>query len=125
MSSTTSAPTAPDARAQFLSLLNDALADGSLVKLVLARHVGRPDPAADHRQAGAGQGPACLSLVYRHQTRDITRNLPLDQAQALVAELLPDSFRNAHLFTADGEVQLTFSKKGKPMLRVTWRTGTP
>jgi hypothetical protein len=37
-----------------------------------------------------------------------------------VAELLPDSFRNAHLFDADGEVQLTFSKKGKPMLRVTW-----
>lgn len=41
----------------------------------------------------------------------------LDQARALVTELLPDSFRNAHLFDADGEVQLTFSKKGKPMLQ--------
>jgi hypothetical protein len=63
------------------------------------------------------KGQAQLSLVYRHQTRDITRNLPLDQAQALVAELLPESFRNAHLFDADGEVQLSFSKKGKPMLQ--------
>jgi hypothetical protein len=40
MSASTSAPTAPDARAQFLDLLNAALHGGSLVKLVLARHVG-------------------------------------------------------------------------------------
>ncbi|MDH0303520.1 MULTISPECIES: SAM-dependent methyltransferase [unclassified Pseudomonas] len=118
MSSSSSAPTAPDARAQFLSLLADALADGSLGKLVLARHVGA-DQSLQRIIAKPVQlkGQACLQLVYRHQTRDITRNLPLDQAQALVAELLPESFRNAHLFTAAGEVQLGFSKKGKPMLQ--------
>lgn len=118
MSSPVSAPTAPDARAQFLSLLADALGDGSLAKLVLARHVGT-DQTLQRIIAKPVQikGEACLQLVYRHQTRDITRNLALAQVQALVAELLPDSFRNAHLFTAAGEVQLEFSKKGKPMLR--------
>ncbi|TFF41158.1 SAM-dependent methyltransferase [Pseudomonas sp. RIT623] len=118
MSSSSTAPTAPDARAQFLGQLADALADGSLTKLVLARHVG----ADQSLQRIIGKpvqikGEPCLQLVYRHQTRDITRNLPLQQAQALIAELLPQSFRNAHLFITEGEVQLEFSKKGKPMLR--------
>lgn len=109
---------AADARAQFLTLLGDALHSETLTKLVLARHVGA-DQSLQRIIAKPVQikGQPCLSLVYRHQTRDITRNLPLDQAQALVAELLPESFRNAHLFTADGEVQLGFSKKGKPLLQ--------
>ncbi|MFV3379094.1 class I SAM-dependent methyltransferase [Pseudomonas sp. NY15354] len=118
MSATPSATTAPDARAQFLALLADALQAGTLAKLVLARHVGA-DQTLQRIIAKplVVKGQPCLSLVYRHQTRDITRNLPLEQAQALVAELLPESFRNAHLFTAEGEVQLGFSKKGKPMLQ--------
>ncbi|BBT41732.1 MULTISPECIES: class I SAM-dependent methyltransferase [Pseudomonas] len=118
MSATPSATTAPDARAQFLALLADALQAGTLVKLVLARHVG-VDQTLQRIIAKPLQvkGQDCLSLVYRHQTRDITRNLPLEQAQTLVAELLPECFRNAHLFTAEGEVQLGFSKKGKPMLQ--------
>ena len=118
MSATPSATTAPDARAQFLALLADALQAGTLAKLVLARHVGA-DQTLQRIIAKplVVKGQPCLSLVYRHQTRDITRNLSLEQAQALVAELLPESFRNAHLFTAEGEVQLGFSKKGKPMLQ--------
>ncbi|WP_411383138.1 class I SAM-dependent methyltransferase [Pseudomonas sp. L7] len=109
---------AADARAQFLTLLGDALQSETLTKLVLARHVGA-DQSLQRIIAKPVQikGQPCLSLVYRHQTRDITRNLPRDQAQALVAELLPESFRNAHLFTAEGEVQLGFSKKGKPLLQ--------
>ena len=118
MSATPSATPAPDARAQFLALLADALQAGTLAKLVLARHVGA-DQTLQRIIAKplVVKGQPCLSLVYRHQTRDITRNLSLEQAQALVAELLPESFRNAHLFTAEGEVQLGFSKKGKPMLQ--------
>ncbi|MHC6224266.1 class I SAM-dependent methyltransferase [Pseudomonas sp. X10] len=118
MSATPSASTAPDARAQFLSLLDASLQGNTLVKLVLARHVGDDDTLQRIiAKPLVVKGQACLSLVYRHQTRDITRNLPLEQAQALVGELLPGSFRNAHLFNQDEEVQLTFSKKGKPMLK--------
>lgn len=118
MSARTSASTAPDARTQFLDQLSVALHGNTLVKLVLARPVGS-DPTLQRIIAKPLQvkGQPCLSLVYRHQTRDITRNLPLDEAQALVAELLPEGFRNAHLFDEGGELQLTFSKKGKPMLQ--------
>ncbi len=118
MSATAASPkTAPDPRATFLDLLGDSLAQNALVKLVLARHVGaeaqlqrviiKPVVVKDQ---------ACLSFVYRYQTRDITKNLPLDEAQALIAELLPASFKNAHLLTLTDEVQLEFSKKNKAML---------
>ncbi|MGN8261527.1 class I SAM-dependent methyltransferase [Pseudomonas sp. SMSB3] len=118
MSASPSATSAPDARAQFLKVLSAALHGNTLIKLVLARHVGA-DETLQRIIAKPLQvkGQPHLSLVYRHQTRDITRNVALEQAEALVAELLPASFRNAHLFDADGEVQLAFSKKGKPMLQ--------
>ncbi|WP_313294984.1 SAM-dependent methyltransferase [Pseudomonas sp.] len=118
MSASPSATSAPDARAQFLNVLSAALHGNTLIKLVLARHVGA-DETLQRIIAKPLQvkGQPHLSLVYRHQTRDITRNVALEQAEALVAELLPASFRNAHLFDADGEVQLAFSKKGKPMLQ--------
>jgi len=118
MSVTPSASSTPDARDRFLAVLAAALDGQHLSKLVLARHVG-----ADESLQRIIAKPVrikeqdCLSLVYRHQTRDITRNLPTAQALEAIAELLPGSFRNAHLFSDDGETQLTFSKKGKPMLQ--------
>lgn len=74
MSASSSASSAPDARAQFLDLLNAALHGTTLVKLVLARHVGS-DQTLQRIIAKPLQvkGQASLSLVYRHQTRDITR----------------------------------------------------
>ena len=118
MPATPSTSSAADPLAQFLRLLADSLEAGSLAKLVLAKHVG----AEQNLQRIIAKpllikGQPSLSLVYRYETRDITRNLPNEQVQALVAELLPASFRNAHLFTSEGEVQLAFSKKGKPMLQ--------
>ncbi|RZI87657.1 MAG: SAM-dependent methyltransferase [Pseudomonas sp.] len=118
MPATPSTSSAADPLAQFLRLLADSLEAGSLAKLVLAKHVG----AEQSLQRIIAKpllikGQPSLSLVYRYETRDITRNLPNEQVQALVAELLPASFRNAHLFTSEGEVQLAFSKKGKPMLQ--------
>ena len=109
--------TATDPRATFLDLLGASLEQNALVKLVLARHLGAEaqlqrviiKPVTVKEQA-------CLSFVYRYQTRDITKNLALDEALTLIADLLPASFKNAHLLTLTDEVQLEFSKKNKPML---------
>lgn len=117
MSVTSTVQAAPDARAQFLALLAESLQQQSFVKLVLARHVGTE---ADLQRITAKpltvKGQASLSFTLRYKTRDITRNLPLDDALAQVGEWLPGSFRNAHLLSLADEVQLEFSKKGKPML---------
>lgn len=117
MSATPTAQAAPDARAQFLALLATSLHQHTFIKLVLARHVGAE---VDLQRVTAKpltiKGQASLSFVYRYKTRDITRNLALDEALALIGELLPASFRNAHLLSLNDEVQLEFTKKGKPML---------
>jgi hypothetical protein len=117
MSATPTVQAAPDARAQFLALLATSLHQHTFIKLVLARHVGAE---VDLQRVTAKpltiKGQASLSFVYRYKTRDITRNLALDEALALIGELLPASFRNAHLLSLNDEVQLEFTKKGKPML---------
>jgi hypothetical protein len=59
------------------------------------------------------RGELHLSFVYSHATQDITKNLALESALAHLSDLLGPVFRNAHLFDAAQEVQLSLSKKGK------------
>ncbi|KPX33736.1 MULTISPECIES: class I SAM-dependent methyltransferase [Pseudomonas syringae group] len=108
---------AADHRTQFLDLLDTSLSQSSLIKLVLAKYVGSEaelqrviiKPLTIKEQP-------CLSFVYRYKTRDITRNFPLDEAVGVIASLLPESFKNAHLLSLTDEVQLEYSKKGKTTL---------
>ncbi|WP_053146391.1 SAM-dependent methyltransferase [Pseudomonas sp. Pf153] len=113
----TPARPAPDHHAQFIALLQASLEQNAFIKLVLARYVG--DEADLQRliikQLTVKDQP-CLSFVYRYKTRDITKNFPLDEGVAIVAGLLPTSFRNAHLLSVTDEAQLEYSKKGKPSL---------
>jgi SAM-dependent methyltransferase len=110
-------PAAAEHRAEFLDLLQTSLSQDALVKLVLARHVGAE---ADLQRVIIKpllvKTQPNLSFVYRYKTRDITKNLPLAEALARIAELVPVSFKNAHLLTLSDEVQLEFSKKNKTTL---------
>ena len=114
---TASPSAAQDHRAQFLGLLDTSLSQNSLIKLVLAKYVGSEaelqrviiKPLTVREQP-------CLSFVYRYKTRDITKNFPLAEAVNVIAGLIPESFKNAHLLSLTDEVQLEFSKKGKSTL---------
>ena len=115
------------ALARFDTLLRDAAASGRLVQLMLVAYQGG---LADIEALGQQlqrviarpvqlRGQPHLSLVLRFPTKDITKNLTLDEAWPLLAAWLQDgAFRNAHLFTPTEEVQLAFSKKGKATVRV-------
>ncbi|MGN2411624.1 class I SAM-dependent methyltransferase [Pseudomonas syringae] len=113
----TSLTPATDHRAQFLYLLDTSLSQNSLIKLVLAKYVGSEaelqrviiKPLTIKEQP-------CLSFVYRYKTRDTTRNFPLAEAVSVIASLIPESFKNAHLLSLTDEVQLEYSKKGKTTL---------
>ncbi|ELQ14365.1 MULTISPECIES: class I SAM-dependent methyltransferase [Pseudomonas syringae group] len=113
----TSPIAATDHRAQFLGLLETSLSQNSLIKLVLAKYVGSE---ADLQRViikplSVKEQP-CLSFVYRYKTRDITKNFSLAEAVAVIASLIPESFKNAHLLSLTDEVQLEYSKKGKTTL---------
>ena len=107
------------AQATFWQRAAEALELGTLHKLVLAKPDGvLPD---DLQRIVARplllRGQACLSLVYSHRTRDITKNLPVSEALALLPTLAgKPGFRMLHASTAHEELQMAISKRGKALL---------
>ncbi len=114
---------AQPARSSFLALLAGSLEQGGFVKLVLAKYKGAEVQLNQLavrqvmlRRATLQEEP-CLSLVYRYQTRDITKNLPLAEGLQVVDDLLGEAFRNAHLQTTTEDIQLAVSQRGQCTLR--------
>jgi len=112
--------------ARFHATLMASLAQKDLLKLVLVNYQGGqreldengPDLQRIMVRAVELKGQPHLSFLLRYPTKDITKNLPLEEGLALVASwLVAGAFRNAHLHTPTEEVQLAFSKKGKASLR--------
>lgn len=101
-----------DALAAFL-----AIADRPFNKLVLSKpRAAAGDLARVTVRPVILKGESRRSFVYTHATRDITKNLTPADAQAALRELLTGRFDNAHLFSADEEVQLLTSKKSRQTL---------
>lgn len=98
-----------DALARFHSLLRDAVAQGELVKLTLGKpRADAADPTLRNvfaRPVTLKAGPH-LTFVFRHATRDVTKNLPPAEAVAAVERLLAADFLDAHLFTTNRNAQL-------------------
>ncbi|MFY7867721.1 class I SAM-dependent methyltransferase [Roseateles sp.] len=109
-----------DASVRFLRLLETALANGTFSRLLLSKYVGTEAQLErlTLREVSL-RGERHLSFLWRYQTRDITKNFPLDEALQQISGLLGAQFHSAHLQTQQGEeVQLVFSRKGRPSLRM-------
>jgi SAM-dependent methyltransferase len=117
---------APDARTRFIALLTSAVHDGTLVKLTLGKHRGA-DTTLNNlfvRPVTLKAGPH-LSLLWRHATRDITKNLPPADALALIEPLLGTDFLDAHLFTPAQNAQLETRADGTARLSVKTASTAP
>ena len=109
------------ALSRFLTLLSEAIAQDSLVKLTLGKpRAGAPEPSLRNVFARpvALRAGRQVSFVYRHATRDITKNLPPAEAEAAVARLLAESFFDAHLFTTKVSAQLEQGPDGAGTARL-------
>lgn len=102
---------APDRIGEFTEALRGAFGDGSLLKVKLGGYHG---PEADLKSAEgrkvAIKAGERLSMVFRYKTRDITKNLTLDEAEAFVAEGLSTAWRSARLETTAFDLQ--FERQG-------------
>ena len=105
---------------RFFLRLQQSLADSSFVRLSLGRPLAAADASLDKLLVRRVllRGQAQLSLVWRHRTKDITKNLPEADAVALLAPLMASQFGHAHLITHDHDIQLALGKKGQWALRV-------
>lgn len=98
----------------FYQLLADSLAKNSLIKLLLSKYRGADKSLQRITIRPISlQNEPMLSFVYQHQTNHITKNLSYDEGLASIKLLLGSDFKSAHLATAEAEVQLEISKKGK------------
>ena len=110
----------PDsARDRFFALLHAAITEGTLEKLTLGKPRGA-DPTLRNlfiRPVALKSGPH-LTFLWRHTTRDITKNHPPVEALAQIDALLGRDFLDAHLFTATGSAQFETQPEGPARLRV-------
>lgn len=113
------AATAP-AHERFLHLVRLALAGGQFGKLLLSGPVGDDlDVERLTVRLVELRGEPALSFLWRHRTKDVTKNHAPEAGLAEIATLLGARFRNAHLHTTTEEVQFAVSRKGRETLRVT------
>ena len=107
---------------RFLQRLQHSLADTSFVRLTLGRPSSSDGQDATLEKLLARRlllrGVEHLSLVWRHRSKDITKNLPLAEAVALLGSLIGASFGHAHLVTRGHDIQLALGKKGQWRLRI-------
>jgi hypothetical protein len=105
-------------RARFFEALSSSLARGQFRRLVLGKpRAGAGDLVRVSAKPIELRGVACLQLLHHHRTRDVTENLAVEQAQTRLDALLGTALAHGHLFTADEELQLLISKKGRVALR--------
>jgi hypothetical protein len=101
-------------RERFLEALAQGVADGSVTRVLLSKPADKGD---DLERVTARpivlRGERVLSFVFKHRTRDITKNEPVAAALATIAELVGARFAHAHLFARDAELQLMMSRKGR------------
>ncbi len=104
---------------RFLELLQRSLAQASFVKLALGKYRGAD--ATLQRvlvRSVVLRSEPCLSFVYRHTTRDVTKNLTVADGLAAISDAVQADFEHAHLLTTGHDVQLALTKKGVHTLRV-------
>jgi SAM-dependent methyltransferase len=109
----------PDSRTRFLELLRAAVRDGTLVKLTLGKPSGAD--ATLHnlfvRPVMLKGGPH-LTFVWRHATRDVTKNHAPSAALGFLEPLIGGDFLDAHLFTPAQTVQFESKPGGSARLSV-------
>jgi hypothetical protein len=97
----------PSGRDQFMVLTRDAVAGGALEKLTLGKPNGN-DPTLENvfvRPVSLKSGPR-LAFVWRHATKDVTKNHDSETAMTLLESMIGKDFLDAHLFTATQSAQL-------------------
>ena len=107
----------PD-RDRFLEKLRTALEHGTFVKLTLSQPT---DAAKDLRNLYARpvelrDGPH-LSCVWRHTTRDVTKNFLPAAALETIGKILGHELERAHLFTTTGDWHLRCDTSGEDRLK--------
>lgn len=102
---------------QFVSLLQQALSEQQLLKLVLSKYQGTEvDLQRVEITPVLLKGIWQLKFLYQYKTNHITKNLLAEPAGQAIINLLQTDFKQANLQSTLHNCQLSQSKKGKYLL---------
>ncbi|HAB14979.1 MAG TPA: SAM-dependent methyltransferase [Verrucomicrobiota bacterium] len=106
-----------DARGRWLTLADEALRSGAFVRLSLAAPgSGEPDLRRVRLRPVTLQSGLLTQWVWEFATRDVTKNLNLEETLIRLRDLVGTSFRTAHLVTTGQTAELDL--RHKPKLKV-------
>jgi SAM-dependent methyltransferase len=92
---------------KFLNELESSLVRDTFVKLTLGNYKGTENQLQRilGRLITTSKG-RLLSLTYRYQTRDITKNFEIPESNSAIRAAFDQGFRSGHLFTTERDLQL-------------------
>jgi hypothetical protein len=109
-------PSPMSPRDRFLEKLRTSLDDGTFVKLTLSQPARTTEARNLYVRPVELRAGRSLSCVWRHATRDVTKNLPPAETVATIQKMLGDDFARAHLFTIGGDWQLRCAAAGDRLI---------
>jgi hypothetical protein len=114
------------ARDRFLDALRTAVRDGSLTKLTLGKYRGTDASLKNLfvRPVLLKSGPH-LSFIWRHLTRDVTKNHSPEDALSLLEPLIGSDFLDAHLFTPAQTARLETIPDGRARVSIKLAATSP
>jgi SAM-dependent methyltransferase len=108
----------PDARLRFLEKFEAAWRAGTFIKLTLSEYRGAEEGLRNaYGRAVELRAGRRLSLLSRYATRDVTRNLSIEEALTAFHSALGTDWESAHLFTATGDWRLQCDASGRGKLK--------
>ncbi|HCY01071.1 MAG TPA: SAM-dependent methyltransferase [Bacteroidales bacterium] len=103
----------------FFEKLKQFVEDKELIKLVLSN---KRDEFSDLKSIIATivklKAGYRLNIVYRHNTKDITKNYPFDEGLAIINEMYINNFQNGEIIANTENIILTTNQKGKIKLSI-------
>ena len=99
---------------RFFDRVNDAVSQGSLVKMTLSKPVDKHDELRNiYIKPVLIKEKRLFAFTYHYERRDEVKNYDAEQMLDTLKELIPNRFMNAVLFTVSEDVTLLVSSKGK------------
>lgn len=109
--------TSPNNIIALIGLIEESFETGTLIKLTLSNKRSKADDLNNvFVRPVVIRDIAVLTFVFRHTTKDVTRNFPVAEAAEQLTELLADRFFNADLFTSLADYSLLSNKRGNSKL---------
>lgn len=105
-------------QATFLTTLENSLTENTFVRLTLSKNrVPTSDLKKVIMKLAEIKKSLHLSTIFRHKTKDITKNFPVAEGLVQIKQLIEEQFFIANLFTIKEDLTLEITKAGKEKIR--------